>query len=313
MNNMKHGNRKTAGRRTSAINATGEDHMTTKPWKRCVALLLSASLVFASVPVQAGKITRYVHTDHLGSVSAKTDSTGVVMMRRSFTPYGENEQAATEGPGYTGHYSDTGTGLVYMEARYYDPVIGRFLSVDPVTFAPNRPQFFNRYWYANGNPYKYTDPDGRCADAVTGAACAAIAETGAGATAIATTTVAAAPVVVVAVAVAAGAAVGVAIGDALYESNAEAFQNGLDVVLGPPGEELNNGDTVSVSETQETSDSSIMLSSEHKKNARPSTKGKHQKGKAAKKKSRGGEKGDDKRDVPRRRPDGHKGPWPPTE
>lgn len=52
---------------------------------------------------------------------------------------------------------------VYMQARYYDPKIGRFLSVDPVTFSPNKPQFFNRYWYAQGNPYKYTDPDGRCA------------------------------------------------------------------------------------------------------------------------------------------------------
>jgi hypothetical protein len=49
-----------------------------------------------------------------------------------------------------------------MQARYYDPKIGRFLSPDPVTFSPQNPQQFNRYWYANGNPYKYTDPTGRC-------------------------------------------------------------------------------------------------------------------------------------------------------
>jgi len=46
-----------------------------------------------------------------------------------------------------------------MQARYYDPVIGRFLSNDPVGFRDVHS--FNRYAYANNNPYKYTDPDGR--------------------------------------------------------------------------------------------------------------------------------------------------------
>src|SRR5699024_3141644 len=68
---------------------------------------------------------------------------------------------APDGPGYTGHVNDPDTGLVYMQARYYDPKIGRFLSPDPVTFSPNQPQHFNRYWYGNGNPYKYTDPTGK--------------------------------------------------------------------------------------------------------------------------------------------------------
>ena len=56
----------------------------------------------------------------------------------------------------------------------------------------------------------------------------------------------------------------------------------------------------------------ILLSEEHTKNARPSTKGKHETGQAAKKKSRGGEKGDANRRPPRKRPDNkYKGPWPP--
>ncbi|MGC0120131.1 RHS repeat-associated core domain-containing protein [Pseudoalteromonas piscicida] len=46
-----------------------------------------------------------------------------------------------------------------MQARYYDPVIGRFYSNDPVGFRDIHS--FNRYAYANNNPYKYTDPDGR--------------------------------------------------------------------------------------------------------------------------------------------------------
>jgi RHS repeat-associated protein len=45
--------------------------------------------------------------------------------------------------------------------RYYDPLIGqRFLSVDPVT-PYDAGGAFNRFWYANANPYKFTDPDGR--------------------------------------------------------------------------------------------------------------------------------------------------------
>jgi RHS repeat-associated protein len=53
---------------------------------------------------------------------------------------------------------DAQTQLVYMQQRYYDPMAGRFLSVDPVAASAGG---FNRYWYANNNPYKNIDPDGR--------------------------------------------------------------------------------------------------------------------------------------------------------
>jgi uncharacterized protein RhaS with RHS repeats len=46
-----------------------------------------------------------------------------------------------------------------MQARYYDPVIGRFYSNDPLGF--RGVHSFNRYTYANNNPYKYIDPDGK--------------------------------------------------------------------------------------------------------------------------------------------------------
>ncbi len=48
-----------------------------------------------------------------------------------------------------------------MQARYYDPLIGRFYSNDPVGF--KNVHNFNRYTYANNNPYKYVDPDGNTA------------------------------------------------------------------------------------------------------------------------------------------------------
>jgi uncharacterized protein RhaS with RHS repeats len=48
-----------------------------------------------------------------------------------------------------------------MGARYYDPVIGRFMGVDPVGFQENNIHSFNRYAYANNNPYRYIDRDGK--------------------------------------------------------------------------------------------------------------------------------------------------------
>jgi uncharacterized protein RhaS with RHS repeats len=48
-----------------------------------------------------------------------------------------------------------------MQQRYYDPLIGRFYSNDPVGFTASNPMMFNRYAYANNNPYAFDDPDGR--------------------------------------------------------------------------------------------------------------------------------------------------------
>lgn len=56
-----------------------------------------------------------------------------------------------------------------MQQRYYDPTIGRFLSVDPIAANSNTGAGFNRYWYAANNPYKFTDPDGRAIQALWGA------------------------------------------------------------------------------------------------------------------------------------------------
>jgi hypothetical protein len=48
-----------------------------------------------------------------------------------------------------------------MQQRYIDPEIGAFLSVDPVTALHGAVANFNRHRYANSNPYRYVDPDGR--------------------------------------------------------------------------------------------------------------------------------------------------------
>ncbi|WP_295033660.1 RHS repeat-associated core domain-containing protein, partial [Shewanella sp.] len=74
-------------------------------------------------------------------------------------PFGKRLGGEKAGLGFTGHLQDEDLGLTYMQARYYDPLIGRFYSNDPIGFRDIHS--FNRYAYANNNPYKYTDPDGR--------------------------------------------------------------------------------------------------------------------------------------------------------
>ncbi|MGH8107584.1 MAG: RHS repeat-associated core domain-containing protein [Arenimonas sp.] len=106
--------------------------------------------------------TSYQHTDSLGSPVAETDAVKTVSKIERYTPYGEpSDNGYDQGPGYTSHVTDAATGLTYAQQRYYDPVIGKFLSADPVETDPNTGIGFNRYAYANNNPYKFIDPDGR--------------------------------------------------------------------------------------------------------------------------------------------------------
>jgi RHS repeat-associated protein len=103
--------------------------------------------------------TVWLTTDVLGSVVAETGPTAAVLNRTHYQPFGIPNQPRT-GPGYTGHVMDIGTGLVYMQGRYYDADVGRFLSMDPVAPSAVDGADFNRYAYARNNPYRYTDPDG---------------------------------------------------------------------------------------------------------------------------------------------------------
>lgn len=116
-----------------------------------------------AVGLHAQTVVEYIHTDALGTPVAVTDATGTVIERSVYEPYGQLiSRPLTDGPGFTGHVQDAATGLTYMQQRYYDPEVGRFLSVDPVGVSPKNGLNFNRYWYASNNPYKNTDPDGRC-------------------------------------------------------------------------------------------------------------------------------------------------------
>jgi RHS repeat-associated protein len=138
-------------------------------WKGDTRHIHLGGKVVAETNTQTG--TRWVHTDALGSPMASTGPGGGVIERTRYEPYGATVGGTNpDGIGFTGHVNDPDTGLVYMQQRYYEPLAGRFLSVDPVTTNAKDGSFFGRYHYANNNPYKFVDPDGR-AGAL--AACAA--------------------------------------------------------------------------------------------------------------------------------------------
>ena len=105
----------------------------------------------------------YQHTDTLGSVVAITDGSGNVEQTYDYDIFGQI-RSATGSSGnrftFTGEENDA-SGLVYLRARYYNPVTGRFLSRDPFPAKATDTQTLNRYAYVKNNPTNYVDPSGQ--------------------------------------------------------------------------------------------------------------------------------------------------------
>jgi RHS repeat-associated protein len=133
-------------------------------FRNLFARVLIATLGFMGAgEALAARTTTYLHTDGLGSVVAATNEAGAVLWRKDYAPFGEQLESSTGGSeriSYTGKQHDDVVGLTNFGARQYDPEIGRFLNVDPVSFVEDNTMSFNRYLYVNNNPYKYVDPDG---------------------------------------------------------------------------------------------------------------------------------------------------------
>lgn len=115
----------------------------------------------------------YICRDYLGSITQMTDSNGTLLQEVGYDAWGRLRNPNTLvaylpnmepelllGRGYTGHEHLTMFGLVNMNARLYDPAVGRFLSPDPYVQVPDFTQSYNRFSYAMNNPLVYVDADG---------------------------------------------------------------------------------------------------------------------------------------------------------
>jgi RHS repeat-associated protein len=107
----------------------------------------------------------YFLTDHLGSVVAVTDEEGDLISQQRYLPFGGVRTNVTtpNSPntdyGYTGQRNlDDDIGLMDYKARFYSPLLGRFISPD--TVIPNLTQGLNRYSYVYNSPINYNDPSG---------------------------------------------------------------------------------------------------------------------------------------------------------
>jgi len=124
-------------------------------------LTLLTAISFSAAVVGQERVT-YYYTDSQDTPLATVDGATGVSSPIEYRPYGVQVLGdAQNGPAYTGHVADATSELVYMQARYYDPKIGRFLSTDPATPVAGNLSSISRYVYADSNPIGNIDPDGR--------------------------------------------------------------------------------------------------------------------------------------------------------
>ena len=101
--------------------------------------------------------TSWLHHDQLGSTRLITDTNGNTTGAALYAPYGTTtiQIGTTTALGYTGQYTDTETGHIYLRARYYDPTTAQFLTRDPLAS-----QTRSAYGYTGGSPLNRDDPSG---------------------------------------------------------------------------------------------------------------------------------------------------------
>jgi RHS repeat-associated protein len=124
-------------------------------------------LLAASVRRTVRRGVTYLHHNHQGTTVATTDAHGELLQRTEHYPYGEvrHQSGFLEDYSYTGQERDRATGLSYHSARYYDPRLGRWPSVDPLFLRdPEKgiesPLETNLYSYVANNPVACVDFSG---------------------------------------------------------------------------------------------------------------------------------------------------------
>jgi RHS repeat-associated protein len=110
-----------------------------------------------------GWVSRYYHADGLGSIRALTDEAGAVTDRWTFTAFGELLAHVGEDPNahlFAGEMLDPNSGFYYNRARWMDPGVGRFLSMDRFAGFEHEPGTLHKYIYVRNHPLDSLDPSG---------------------------------------------------------------------------------------------------------------------------------------------------------
>jgi len=129
------------------------------------------SKYFAGVRKRSDGTVVFFQNDHLEGVYIITDDGGALRQRTEYGPWGEvvREDGVVElTRGFTGQHIDSETSLMYYGARYYDAVLGRFISPDPIVGDIDDPQSWNPYSYVVNRPTLLTDPTGMFGCGVSG-------------------------------------------------------------------------------------------------------------------------------------------------
>jgi RHS repeat-associated protein len=176
-----------SGQRIKYSNGTDTTYYPTKDYNITGAIptkqIFANDQLVATVKDTGAAVQIYfVHTDHLTGSNVVTNSSGTIEELMDYYPYGgirldEKSGSFSEQRKYAGHELDVDTGLSYMNARYYNGKVGRFVSLDPaylligdqrfkdkyqrtLEMHLSDPQSLNSYSYVNNNPLKWTDLDG---------------------------------------------------------------------------------------------------------------------------------------------------------
>lgn len=130
---------------------------------RAMNILGEAGNIIASERNQeAAKAYYFYNKDMRGSTTSILDGTGACAAAYQYSDFGEttvNSEFYNE-IAYTGGIWDKGTGLYYLNARYYDPGDGRFLTEDTYRGNAEEPGSLHLYAYCANNPVNYVDPSG---------------------------------------------------------------------------------------------------------------------------------------------------------
>ncbi len=248
-----------------------------------------------------GSTRRHLYSNMQGSIVTVMDFSGAVLGINRYDEYGTPQSTNLGRFQFTGQAWIAELGAYYYKARMYSPTLGRFMQTDPIGYADG----LGWYGYVGSDPVNRGDPSGlvawnpqwassgMCSSGGSFMHCGDVG--GDGDDSVITVT-----------------------GRRHKESDndcksSSGCYSGISDALRDELDRLNASRSDLQNEPDSPLDEIVVTGlAAHNKDARPSTRPKHERGEARQNRDRGGEKGDAQRRVPRIRPRDWKGPWPPS-